>query len=261
MNVSLEGLCLSGGHGRVEISSNEQFILCIHLDPEDPLSLAYEIGNIRVANHLVSVGKGCRVNVVEHLFSALYGLNLFNIKVDVYGDEIPFFDGSSIAFVNALQGVRNGSPTQFFRSTESVVVKDGESSIRYVPHDANELVIDMALSHAYIGTQRIVFTLSPESYEKEIAPARTFVFIDEDDPRLKSLPPYGIGITENGIRAATPLRFPDEPVRHKLLDLLGDLYVLKRNLCGKIIGWNTSHHLNLEFVGRLISAKECNSDK
>jgi UDP-3-O-acyl-N-acetylglucosamine deacetylase len=113
----------------------------------------------------------------------------------------------------------------------------------------------MVLSHAYIGSQRIVCTLSPQFYTKEIAPARTFVFTNEDDPRLKNLPPYGIGITKNGIRAVTPLRFPDEPVRHKLLDLLGDLYVLKRNLYGRITGRNTSHRINLEFVRRLIVAE------
>lgn len=255
MKATLEGHCLSGGYSRVEISRNEHFVLYLHLDSREPLSLAYEIRNIRIRDHLVSVGEQYRLNLVEHFFSALYGLNLFNIKIDVYGDELPFFDGSSIEFVRALERVSNGSPPQSIRLRESFVVEEGNSSIYYVPDDTDELVVDMELSHSYIGTQRTILRLTPETYEKEIAPARTFVFTNEDDPRLKNLPPYGIGITGEKIYSATPLRFPDEPVRHKVLDLLGDLYVLKKSLRGKIVCKNTSHHMNLEFVRRLIWAK------
>lgn len=255
MKVELEGFCLSGGHSRVEISHSKNFALYLHLDSREPLSLAYEIQNIRITDHLVSVGEHCRLKVVEHLFSALYGMNFFNIKLDVYGDELPFFDGSSVEFVSALERVSNGRPPQSTRLRERVVVEEGDSSIRYLPHLGDELVIDMELSHSYIGTQRIILRLSPEVYKKEIAPARTFVFTNEDDPRLTNMPPYGIGITEKGIHSTAPLRFPDEPVRHKVLDLLGDLYILKQGLYGKIVGKNTSHHLNLEFARRLMLVK------
>jgi UDP-3-O-acyl-N-acetylglucosamine deacetylase len=254
MKVRLEGLCLNGGFSRIEISGSKRFTLHLHIDSRDPLDLAYDINNVSVADHMVSVGGRHRLKVVEHLFSALYGLNLFNVKVDAYGDEIPFFDGSSIEFVSALEEINNDVPTQSIRLKDTVVVDQGDSSICYMPHDADELILDMSLDHAFVGNQRIVCTLSPQFYKEEIAPARTFVFTNEDDPRLRNLPPYGIGITKKGIRAASPLRFPDEPVRHKLLDLLGDLYVLKTNLHGKVTGRNTSHHLNLQFVRRLILA-------
>jgi UDP-3-O-acyl-N-acetylglucosamine deacetylase len=109
----------------------------------------------------------------------------------------------------------------------------------------------MELFHPFISKQNISLEIDEKSYVSEIAPSRTFVFTDESDPRLKDLPPYGIGITKNNIYSSEPLRYKDEPVRHKILDLLGDLYVLKKKLFGKITGRNTSHILNLEFAREL----------
>jgi len=110
----------------------------------------------------------------------------------------------------------------------------------------------MGLEHAYIGSQQITINLDPSTYRQEIAPARTFVYTDETDPRLQNLPPYGIGITENRIFAAEPLRFLDEPVRHKILDLCGDLFILQQRLCGTLRAYNTFHRLNHRFVSRVL---------
>ncbi|UCD05315.1 MAG: UDP-3-O-acyl-N-acetylglucosamine deacetylase, partial [candidate division WOR-3 bacterium] len=98
----------------------------------------------------------------------------------------------------------------------------------------------------------VVLSVDRANYLREIAPARTFVFTDDNDHRLRKLPPYGMGITGNRVYSASPLRFPDEPVRHKLLDLLGDLYVLKGRLSGRINATNTSHRLNIEFASELL---------
>lgn len=250
--VQLDGHCLNGSRSRVEIRNAERFGMYLHHDGRQPVEIAYKIANIKVLNHMVFVGGQHRVGVVEHLFSALYGLKQFNVCLDVYGEEIPFFDGSCMDFVKAVKGL-NQDQSSGIRFDDRISVHENGGSILYTPLAADELFVDMSLTHPYIGVQSLMLKIVPASYEAQIAPARTFVFTDENDARLANMPPYGIGITRENVYARTPLRFPDEPVRHKILDLLGDLYVLKRPICGKITGNNTSHHLNLQFVSRLLS--------
>jgi UDP-3-O-acyl-N-acetylglucosamine deacetylase len=252
--VNIEGNCLGGYRGRVEIRHADRFALCLLHDHHAPVEISLEIEKISVENHLVAVGGRSGVRVVEHLFSALYGLNQFNVHIDVYGEEMPFFDGSSVDFVRALKKM-NTEHVAGIRFHDNVMVNDEHGSLLYTPTEGEELFVEMTLSHSYIGVQDFAMRITPDDYAREIAPARTFVFTDEDDVRLKDLPPYGIGITSNNIYARSPLRFPDEPVRHKLLDLLGDLYVLKKPINGKITGRNTSHQLNLSFVRKLLAAQ------
>ncbi len=220
---------------------------------QPPVEIKLAIENTRVENHLVVVGEKYTLSVVEHLFSALYGLNHFNVRIEVYGGEIPFLDGSSRDFVAALEGLET-TPCSGIRIDDVVYVNDAHGSLHYTPADGNKLLVEMSLSHPYIGTQNLAMEITPASYAKSIAPARTFVFTEENDERLKDLPPYGIGITSSNIFARSPLRFADEPVRHKLLDLLGDLYVLGRPVYGRIKAKNTSHRLNLCFVRELLAA-------
>jgi UDP-3-O-[3-hydroxymyristoyl] N-acetylglucosamine deacetylase len=138
------------------------------------------------------------------------------------------------------------------------MVKHGSGSLVYTPWGNDELHVEMSLTHTHIGRQKISLQIDAGSYENEIAAARTFVFTDEDDPRLRRIPDYGIGITERSTYSATPLRFADEPVRHKILDLLGDMYVLNSPIYGTIQGENTHHWLNLQFMRKLISAMDGN---
>lgn len=251
--ATLRGSCLNGGESLVEVSISDRFSLYLHSDSRPPASIDYNITNIRIQNHSVTVGDQQPLHVVEHLFSALYGLKLFNVRIDVHGSEIPFFDGSSREFGCAMANFEGReSPSTILH--DCVEVREGGSVISYVPADENGLAVEMSLIHPYIGEQNISVCITRETYINEIMPARTFVFTDEDDPRLHDPPPYGIGITNRKIYAADPLRFADEPVRHKVLDLLGDLYVMRRCLQGKITAVNTSHRLNLMFVRRLVAA-------
>ncbi len=201
----------------------------------------------------MSIGRVRPLRVVEHLFSALYGLGLFCVRIDVRGQEVPFFDGSSREFGSAMAGMENTGPAAVTVS-EQIEVADGDSYIRYVPSDDGDLVTDMSLVHPHIGVQRVVLRIDRQTYMEEIMPARTFVFTGEDDPRLRDLPRYGIGITARKSYSAEPLRFCDEPVRHKVLDLLGDLYVLGMPIAGRISGQNTSHRLNLMFARKMAAA-------
>ena len=243
--------CLSGRDGVVEVRGERQFGVYLHEDSTPPLKISYELDSVHIDNHSVAIGKQTRLHVVEHLFSALFGLNLYNVRLDVYGNEIPFFDGSSQDFVQALADLEHdrGKSIRFPRRID---VTAGNGRISYLPLDEDQLIVEMSLIHPHIGTQQIVLNIDRDTYRREIAPARTFVFTDDDDHRLRELPPYGVGITHNAVYSASPLRFPDEPVRHKVLDLLGDLYVLRGRLTGRIIAANTSHLLNFKFASELL---------
>ncbi|UCF71300.1 MAG: UDP-3-O-acyl-N-acetylglucosamine deacetylase [candidate division WOR-3 bacterium] len=232
---------------------SEGFALYLHVDSRPPVSIDYSVDSVRVRNHTVTVGGMHHLRVVEHLFSALYGFGLFNVRIDVHGSEIPFFDGSSREIGHAMADF-DGGESPVIIPDGCIEIGEGESIIRYSPGADGVLTVDMTLVHPYIGMQRIALPVTRQTYASEIMPARTFVFTHEEDPRLHDLPPYGIGITEKKIHAATPLRFEDEPVRHKILDLLGDLYVMRRRLCGKIVAINTSHRLNFRFVRKVISS-------
>ncbi len=253
MSVTIEGSCLSGRFGKLTVATSDRFGFYIHNDSGPPIKIPLHLNNVEVCNHLVSLGHKPRVNAVEHLFSALYGLNLFNVKIDIYGEEIPFFDGSSQKFVDVLGQLPEQKSSGAVRSNKKISVEDGSAFILYELSEEDTLVIEMELFHPYIRIQRLTLEINKEKYIREIAQARTFVFTDEDDPRLKNLPPYGIGITRNNIYSQEPLRFADEFVRHKMLDLLGDLYVLRKKLAGKITCRNTSHLLNLKFITKLLS--------
>ncbi len=287
MKAVLQGSCLSGGHSKVEVSTSDRFKLLHHADSRPPTRIRLAIDNIEVEHHLlpyapppsldiesrdemqrgedfdassverlrrgsfVSVGQKPSIHVVEHLFAALYGLNLFNVQIDVFGNELPFFDGSSREYTKKLKGMFTKEKPHGFSAGKKIVVSHESSYIMYEPLKKDILIIDMELFHPFIGKQQISLEINEKTFIEEIAPARTFVFTDESDPRLKDLPPYGIGVTKDNIYSTEPLRYKDELVRHKILDLLGDLYVLQKRLVGKISSRNTSHLLNLEFLKKV----------
>lgn len=253
MRAVLEGATLSSGYSKVSITSNDQFQFYVHEDSRPPVLIPLSIQNISVNNHLVVLGQKPRVGVIEHLFSALYGLALYDVRIDVFGDELPFYDGSSKRFVEILQQFEKKKPFNTLKILDHVEVRTTGSYLCYEPSGQNALHIDMELHHPFIQTQRIELEISAESYLREIAPSRTFVFTSEGDPRLQQLPPYGIGITQDKVYSAEPLRFHNELVRHKVLDLLGDLYILQRRIAGKITARNTSHSLNMQFVRAVLS--------
>jgi len=250
--ITIAGAALSGLTGRLDLARSSRLRINLIGDGRRSRSIALKVKNIRIENHLVNLGRQRPVRVVEHLFSALYGLNFFAVRIDLYRDELPFFDGSSLAYAYALAKLGSPRTVPKIHPAQAFRVRRGRSFLEYSPEPAHRLVVDMTLRHAFIGTQRYKLNVAPGAYKKEIAPARTFVFTDEQDPRLTLLPPYGFALTRRGYFSSAPLRFPDEAVRHKILDLLGDLYVLGGRLCGTITGHNTSHALNYRLVKKIM---------
>ncbi len=204
------------------------------------------------------------VRTVEHLMSALHGFGITNLLVKTQG-EVPALDGSALEFCRLLAeaGVQEQKArVQPLHVDQPIVIgqeKEGGEYIRVEP--ADHLIIDYTLMYpAPIGVQRVHFELtSPDDYVRQIAPARTFGFLAE----MRKLSEMGLangGRLDNVILVDdekvvnTKLRFPDEFARHKILDLLGDLYLLGRPIIGHVVASKTGHSDNLALVRRLSQA-------
>jgi len=203
---------------------------------------------------------GHSVRTVEHLMSALHGLGITNLRIKT-GEEVPSLDGSALEFCNQLleAGLQDQQDwVQPIRVEQSIQIGNRDEFIRIEP--AEHLVVDYTLEYpSPIGRQHIRFELtSPEAYIREIAPARTFGFVRE----FRKLSEMGLGsggrldnliLIDDEKIVNTSLRFADEFARHKVLDLIGDLYLLGRPIIGQVTAVRTGHSDNVALL-RAIAA-------
>jgi UDP-3-O-[3-hydroxymyristoyl] N-acetylglucosamine deacetylase len=207
--------------------------------PVDLPARADLVGAARLASTLV---KGeVKVHTVEHLMSALSGLGVDNVFVDIDAAELPIMDGSASPFALLIQqaGIEEqAAPKRFLRVRKTVEVKDGDKWARLEPHQGFKLSFSIDFRHPVIdrSTQSVTVDFAETSYLKEIARARTFGFMHEVEDLKGSGFALGGGLDnavvldEQGVLNAEGLRFADEFIRHKLLDAIGDLYLLGRPL-------------------------------
>ncbi|MBI1337053.1 MAG: UDP-3-O-[3-hydroxymyristoyl] N-acetylglucosamine deacetylase [Phycisphaera sp.] len=204
------------------------------------------------------------VDTCEHALSAIAGLGIDNLLIEIDGPELPMLDGSAIQYAQALQSAGIRQTEELRRKlvvTKPIVVRQDETMIAAVPspEPGMQVVYDLDYQdHAAIGRQLKVFDLNTEDYLKQIAPARTFVL----DVEAKALRDAGIGthLTErdvlvfakDGPMAGNTLRYPDEPVRHKIVDVIGDLSLLGAPIQGRIIAYRSGHALNHKLVHELL---------
>ncbi len=205
------------------------------------------------------------ISTVEHLLSAIRGVGIDNILVELEGGEIPIMDGSAEPFVEIIgeAGIREQErPVTVLRLTAPIKVRDGAKWIRAEPSD--ELTVDYRISfdNPLVGYQRYVGTIDPETYRKAIAPARTFGFLKD----VKYLKSQGLGlggsysncvIVDDHRVVSGELRFPDEFVRHKVLDLVGDLALLEYPLAASITAHKAGHALHADLVRAILARPEC----
>lgn len=204
---------------------------------------------------------GAAISTVEHLLAALAGLGIDNARVEVCGPELPILDGSAAPFVALLRqaGIRTlNTPRPCCVIQKPVAVVDGDKSIRVEPATEPCLTYVIDFPHPWIGRQQFSFRFQPERFCQEIAPARTFGFLkDVQVLQANGLARGGsldnaIVLTASGILNPGGLRFADEFVRHKLLDLIGDLALLGWPLHGHLIATKGSHALHHRFLEVLI---------
>ncbi len=196
-----------------------------------------------------------RVDTVEHLLSALFGLCITNAEIEVEGPEIPILDGSAQVWVKGLKAagiVELDAPAPALHLNEPVALENVDSWYIAVPSDELFVTCVTHFDHPLLGTETITFVGSPEHYEREIAPARTFGFSSEVEALLAAGLAQG-GSLDNALiiqhdRFSHKLRLPHECARHKLLDLLGDLSLTGERLCANVTAIRPSHQGNTAFA-------------
>ena len=206
---------------------------------------------------------GITLSTVEHLLAALAGTGLTHVHFQVSGEEIPLLDGSSQGWIEAIEegGIEAAKTPrkQPPKLIHPIVLARGESVISATPSEKFKLVGMIDFSYKAIGQQMFAIELSPKNFVQEIAPARTFGFMDQVDQLKKSGLIKG-GALENSLVCNgdswlnPPLRFKDEPVRHKLLDLIGDL-ALVGFPNAQILVYKGSHALHADLAAALL--KDC----
>ena len=225
--------------------------------PVDIPARADLVGEARLCSTLV---KGnAKVVTVEHLMSALGGLGVDNVFVDLDAPELPIMDGSASPFVLLLQQaglVEQGAPKRFLRVRKTVEVRDGDKLARLEPYEGYRLSFSIEFRHPMIerSTQAVSVDFAETSYLKEIARARTFGFMHEvEDLRGSGFAQGGhldnaVVLDDQGVLNSDGLRFADEFIRHKLLDAIGDLYLIGRPLLGAFSAHKSGHLLNNRLV-------------
>lgn len=225
-----------------------------------PAALESRVDAVNRTNLVVA---GARLEMVEHLLSALAGLQVDCCLVRVDAEEMPGLDGSSLAFVEAIDGAGIedlGAPVDPIVVRETVRVGDGDAWIEASPPRFSGLSVEYRLDYGAgpIGRQELSLRVTPESYRSELASARTFIST-ADAERLRAAG-LGLGVSTKDLvvfgpdgPVDNPLRWPDECVRHKVLDLVGDLSLAGRPIHAHVTASKSGHRLNAELAGRLLA--------
>ncbi len=285
-SFSLEGVGLHTGKSVIiqfEPAEVNHGIRFMRVDMKDQPILTADVNQVVSTNRGTTIRNGeAQISTVEHVLSALTGTGVDNVLIKVDGPEIPIMDGSAIDFVEGILGagiMAQESDREYFEIEEPISFKDEVTGTELLalPGDKFEVtaMIDFnsqILGHQYASLQHI------EDYSTQIAPCRTFVFVreleqlfdqnlikggdldnavviadrlmdqDELDRLAKKLGKQSIKVEKTGILNTTSLKFENEPARHKLLDVLGDLTLLGRPIKGKIVARKPGHTANIEFT-------------
>ena len=220
------------------------------------------VGDTRLSSTL-KVGD-VSVSTVEHVMSALAGLGIDNLHIDVAGPEIPIMDGSAGPFVFLLQSagiVEQDAPKRFLRVTAPVEVRDGDKWARFDPHHGFKLDFTIDFPHPVFGSENrhVIIDFADHSYIKEVARARTFGFMqDVEAMRSMGLALGGslqnaVVLDETRVLNTEGLRYENEFVKHKVLDAIGDLYLLGHPLIGQYTAYKSGHALNNALARALLA--------
>jgi UDP-3-O-[3-hydroxymyristoyl] N-acetylglucosamine deacetylase len=201
----------------------------------------------------VIAGEGISVGVIEHLMAAVAGAEIDDLLVELDGPEPPILDGDALSYLKLIEeaGIRaQAAPRRALKVLKPVRVEAGQASAVLKPADHLEFDFEIMFDSPAIGRQHFAWRFSPQSFAAEIAPARTFGFLNELDLLLKAGLGRGASLANtlaiDGDRVANAdlMRFPDEFVRHKILDALGDLALVGGPILGRFEGVRSGHALN-----------------
>lgn len=220
--------------------------------------------NVVDTRYCTTIGcDGTRIGTIEHLLSAFAGLGIDNVIVEVSADEVPIMDGSATIFVMLVQSagiVEQAAPKKFIRILKPIKVEEGDKWAKLEPYEGFKVDFKINFDHPVIrnGIQTATLNFSSTTYVKEISRARTFGFLaDFESLRAHNLALGGsldnaIVLDDYRILNEEGLRYKDEFVRHKVLDAVGDLYLLGHSLIGAFTGYKSGHALNNKLIATLL---------
>ena len=210
------------------------------------------VGDTRLGTVLATAA-GASVGVVEHLMAAVAGLEIDDLRVTLDGPEPPILDGDALSYLRLLDEagiVESAKPRRVLRVLKPVHVEQGEARAALFPAAKRQFDFEIVFPSAAIGTQHFSWTFSREGFRRDIAPARTFGFLHELDALLKAGLGRGaslentLAIEGDRVVNANLMRYPDEFVRHKILDAIGDLALAGAPLLARFEGVRSGHALN-----------------
>lgn len=232
----------------------------------DNFELRADVGSVeRVAYATTLMKRGVWISTVEHLLSALYGFGIDNAFVELDNFEVPILDGSGLQYIEAIQRVGIVAlevERSVLRITKSFALEENGKTLAIHPSESFSIEYEIGFPHPLIGHQKLEVEITPVNYANLVAPARTFGFYEEVEKLQASGLVRGgslenaIVLTENGMLNETSLRFPDEFVRHKILDLLGDFALIGQSVQGRIVANRAGHALHTRFVAELLASTD-----
>jgi len=232
--------------------------------PGNPAIPAHALNVSNTVMATVIEKNGARVSTVEHLMSALYGMGIDNVFIDVSAEEVPIMDGSAGTFVFLIQSAgieEQAAPKRYVRILKRVEIEEGDKKVRLEPFDGFKIGFSIEFNHPVFEStgSQVEVDFGEVSFVREISRARTFGFTQEVEMlRTKGLARGGsldnaIVIDDFRVLNADGLRMDDEFVKHKALDAVGDLYMLGRPIIGAFYGHKSGHAMNNLLVRKLIA--------
>ena len=232
------------------------------LGPQEVPASVEHVGGIHYATALTR--DAVRVDTVEHLLSALVGLGVDNVIVEVNSPEVPIMDGSAAPFVYLIQeaGVKLlAEPRRYLKVQRPISLTRGDKRIAVYPSDHCKVTYSISFDHPMLRHQSRTLTITEETFIDEVAPARTFGFLKEVEMLRRQGLALG-GSLENAVVVGdtgvlnNALRFEDEFVRHKILDLLGDMALVGHPIIGHMVAHRGGHALHTEFAARVLESRD-----
>ncbi len=268
--VSCSGTGLHSG-GEVSLTLRpagvDTGIVFIRTDLSEPVTINVGMRAVSDATFATSLeNRGVSISTVEHLLAAISGLGVDNVTVEVNAPEIPIMDGSAAPFVTAIRDagiVEQSQPKRYIVIQKGVRVAEGERWIEIQPSENLKISYTVEFQHPVICKQFYEVSFPGQAFSVEISPARTFGFLS-DVAELRSRG-YALGgslenavvMDDFGVINEEGLRFPDEFVRHKILDLMGDLSLLGHPIVGHVTAHKSGHALNHRLLRELLSRGGC----
>ncbi|MGV6826038.1 MAG: UDP-3-O-acyl-N-acetylglucosamine deacetylase [bacterium] len=243
-------------------------IIFRRVDLDSPVDVKASADNVSDTRLSTTLEKdGIKISTVEHLLSAFAGLGIDNAYVDVSAPEVPIMDGSAGPFVFLIQSAgieEQAAPKRFIRIKEAIEVREGDKLARFEPFEGFKVSFGIDFDHPVFTNdmQYATIDFSSTSFVKEVSRARTFGFLREiemlreNDLALGGSMDNAIVVDDYRVLNDDGLRYEDEFVKHKILDAIGDLYLLGHSLIGAFSGYKSGHALNNKLLNKLLEHPE-----